>query len=556
MIPDNVDYKTFKRFGSFAIGTTKTGSTSTAALVYPSIENGNVFVNTDDLTEKYSKTVDYTYGSWTAFKILAWVNSSNKLSVAVYSDDTLVYYGISTKTVAGLAAADLNFGYYNDLEGTKRVEDKTTANWSKGIHTDATTGKVDTIVSTTCYDDITIQLLPESAKVSEEYVNDLANAEMAAIPYLEIIDLPADALADTSESGYKDNLTDNAETGIRTITALKAGDIISATGIASSRLLQGSSTKAESKYQIVTEGDRKYLSAKSTNYQVMTNAMRKSFAEYLRSDDTHTLVGKYDIYIPAESASIKRTHSFVFTLDAATSGTYKRIVNDFGFSSNIKDGKITFISSTDHQGKDIDGAERSESRNIPSNTWKTITYVIEITHGEDSYAVDTYGIYENEVIYVNSHVIEYEDFNENGITDELGFNANTFTVDPGASVAEYETCIDNISLVKNNNFDWTGIDKDAWVNRRVELVLDAEGNIDVLAVKKNVIFTTAVLVVALYDENGKVVELLKSTETTDGKFIYEVPAAKVATAKKIKAFVFDAITTAVPQMPHGIYVVE
>ena len=86
--------------------------------------------------------------------------------------------------------------------------------------------------------------------------------------------------------------------------------------------------------------------------------------------------------------------------------------------------------------------------------------------------------------------------------------------------------------------------------------MDADGNVDVEARKSEGTFESGVLVVALYDANGKLVEIRKSTDITDGKFVYEVPAAKVATAKKIKGFVLDGITTAVPQFPSGVLVIE
>ena len=87
--------------------------------------------------------------------------------------------------------------------------------------------------------------------------------------------------------------------------------------------------------------------------------------------------------------------------------------------------------------------------------------------------------------------------------------------------------------------------------------MDADGNVDVEAKKGGgETFASGILLIALYDANGKVVELIKSPKITDGNFVYEVPAAKAITAKKIKAFVFDAISTSVPMMKHGVLVID
>ena len=113
--------------------------------------------------------------------------------------------------------------------------------------------------------------------------------------------------------------------------------------------------------------------------------------------------------------------------------------------------------------------------------------------------------------------------------------------------------INDICFEKNNYFDWSTVDTDNWINRNVSLVLDADGNVDVEAKRGGAEgFTSGVLAVALYDADGRVIELIKEVTITDGKFVYEVPASKVATAKTIKAFVFDSIVTTVPLMRHGV----
>ena len=52
--------------------------------------------------------------------------------------------------------------------------------------------------------------------------------------------------------------------------------------------------------------------------------------------------------------------------------------------------------------------------------------------------------------------------------------------------------------------------------------MDADGNVDVEAKKGgDATFTSGVLVVALYDESGALIDkVLTSTNITDGKFVY------------------------------------
>ena len=65
-------------------------------------------------------------------------------------------------------------------------------------------------------------------------------------------------------------------------------------------------------------------------------------------------------------------------------------------------------------------------------------------------------------------------------------------------------------------------------------------------------FTSGVLVMAVYDKvSGKLVEYIPSTTIKNGAFQGEVPVSKLLAGYEVKAFIFDAITTINPLLPHG-----
>ena len=187
-----------------------------------------------------------------------------------------------------------------------------------------------------------------------------------------------------------------------------------------------------------------------------------------------------------------------------------------------------------------------------------IKMVYEILHGETQYTIKMFGIYEDAVIYENEFTLDYYDYDKDGKADDIHVGMVTFNIGKdNTKHTETVTGVNDICFEKNNNFDWSAVDTDNWMDRTVSLVLDADDNVDVEAKRGGSVgFTDGVLVVALYDANGKVLELIKEPTITNGKFVYEVPAAKVATAKTIKGFVLDGITTVVPLMRHGVIVFD
>ena len=540
MIPGGTNaYKENLRYGFFAVGGTTAGGTTTTNTISPKIENGEISAGVSGTTNLYSKKLDYAYDEWVTLKSLFWQNDEGNLSFAVYADDTLIWYGKGETASPGMAlSSNIDLRYYSDAAN------------SVSSGTDGT--------SYTCYDNIKIQLLPESAKVTEDYVDDLIAKEelekeeaeaatKAATPYIRLLEYTADTI-------HK-----NAGTSGNTVFT-NTGDVFK------NSLVQGANTDNHeaAAYAVVNDSDRTYTNVTSYSYKLLTAPIRESFDDYVQkqSDVTNTFVYSVDLNLKDFNAEIISSCGFGLDLSsndttAPDGSTIKaRKTGDITLKFDIgTDGNISFSNSVAGYGSIVPGKERSESRAVPAGEWINVKYVTEVVHGAEQYNIKVYGIYEDDVIYVNEFALAYDDYDKDGVADDIHISAVSIDIGTNDKThTETVTGIDNIYFEKNNNFDWTAVDTDNWTDRNVSLVLDADGNVDVEAKKGgDEAFTGGVLLIALYDAKGKIVELIKSTEITDGKFVYELPAAKVATAKKIKGFVFDGIATAVPQMKHGVF---
>ena len=311
--------------------------------------------------------------------------------------------------------------------------------------------------------------------------------------------------------------------------------------------------------------DGSYTNITSSSYKYLLANTRNTFADYVQVDAKNTFVYSLDLNFRDFNAQFK--NSFAFGVDLANSDTTApdgstitaRKTNDVTTDFTVgTDGNITFGGSAGSKGKVVEGKVRSESRPVPAGEWVNIKMVYEILHGETQYTIKMFGIYEDAVIYENEFTLDYYDYDKDGKADDIHVGMVTFNIGKdNTKHTETVTGVNDICFEKNNNFDWSAVDTDNWMDRTVSLVLDADGNVDVEAKRGGSVgFTDGVLVVALYDANGKVLELIKEPTITNGKFVYEVPAAKVATAKTIKAFVLNSVVTAVPQMKHGVIEVE
>ena len=182
---------------------------------------------------------------------------------------------------------------------------------------------------------------------------------------------------------------------------------------------------------------------------------------------------------------------------------------------------------------------------------------MDIIHGETQYEVKVYGIFNDDVIFEDEFTITYTDYDKDGVSDDIHIGQFDYLIgENNTKHDETVTSFRSMTFVKDNNFDWTSINKDAWLERRIEISKNASGNIDVYAKETDVTFDDEVLVIAICNANGLVKKIITSDVITDGAFKYEVLATEFETGNIIKAFVFDSLASAKPQMEKGCYKVK
>lgn len=168
MIPSNENtYKGNRRYGNFQVGATAVGGTTITNNINTYIENGVISAGATNAEASYTDTLAYSYDSWVTFKAHTWRTDDGYLQFAIYADDTLIYYGKGTKLSPGMRLSNVqDLRYFSDAANTKVAG------------TDGT--------SYTCYDNLKFQLLPESAKIDQDYVDGvIAEKEALKNPSVE-----------------------------------------------------------------------------------------------------------------------------------------------------------------------------------------------------------------------------------------------------------------------------------------------------------------------------------------------------------------------------------
>lgn len=532
MIPAEDAYKTNARTMTVAMGANALDVNANISSAKVLIKEGVITGSEAKSTVKCSNPVDYTYGSWINVRVLGWITDAGNMQIAIYVDNDLIYVGVSESTnTVGLATNAYDFRY---------------------VATDADSNA---ITSETCYDNIKMEFLPATAKLSDAEIDAIVAEQKARTPYIRLLEYTGDTL----DSGY-------VKDGVGT----SGKDVFDSTGPMKYSLVQAGATDdhAAAAYTVVEETDRTYTNVTTSSFRYLLANVRDSFADYVQkgNGDMGTFVYSNDLNLKDLNASVKG--QFAFGLDLSSVDTVDptnptgdkilaRKTNDVVVAYTIStDGKISFDGGVTAYGSIKTGALRSESRDVTVGDWINVKMVFEITHGETEYVIKAYGIYEDDVIYENEFGLTYTDYDKDKVADDihigmvylqLGTDNKTHT--------ETVTGVDNFYFDKNDNFDWSAINTDAWINRRVEISKDASGNVDVYA-RDTESFQSGTLVIAICNSNGLVKEIITSTAIEDGAFSYKVPAEKVVAGNIIKGFVFDTLTSSKPQMPKGTYIVK
>ncbi len=556
MIPANDTYKENRRYATMNAGTYETGDYSKVVCTpVASIYNGKIRGSASDSDVLYSKPIDYKYGDWVTLRIDAWINADKGISSAVYADGKLIYAGKynGTNTAVGMGCRFVEFFYANVEGGTEASSAA------------ATSG----IESYTNYDNIKVSLLTADNEVTAEEIA----AQIAADEAEEQAKAEAEAAAKAATPEV--SILEFSGANLDSTAGTKAKAVFTSTGDLTTSIVQGGDTDEHTAeaYEVIEDENGNYTNLTSTSYKLLVGNVRDSFDDWVQKGvgDKSTFVYSTDMKVSNFNANVVGRMSLGLDM---MSGDVKDANGNVILKENKAgnatiaytvgtDGKIEFANSvaTNHTSvpsAPVAGAKRSETRDVTAGEWFNVKFVFEITHGATQYEIKVYGIFEDDVIFEDEFTITYTDYDKDGVSDDIHVGQFDYLIGVNDKTHnETVTSFKSMSFVKNNNFNWDAIDTDAWINRSINVTKDASGNIDVYAKKGEGAFTNETLVIAICNANGKVKEVITSKAVAEnGTMSYEVPASKVVAGNIVKAFVFDSLTSAKPQMAKGAYIVK
>ena len=466
-----------------------------------------------------NESYDVKECSWQNVDIYAHLNKDNKIDICITVDDYVIYYAKGTTTAYGMGSYRNNFtsqvGTYTSYDNVMFYHEADGENILKSVMNKA-------------YD---LKIQYEAEK----------NETLSAQPYSEIL----------KYSGA--NLVANAG-------AKSGSEVFKSTGVLKHAIAQSSATDVHeaTAYAVV---DNEYTNLTSSSYKYLIGNIRESFDNYVKKGDgeTSTFVYSADMKLTDLNARIEGKFSFGLDMDttdtidyknyAVVSRNIKSSLNNF-FVINTK-GQLGFTSevakSADFPAAEVEGAKIEEIPVIKAGDWFNVKLVFEITHGADAYLIKTYGIYNDVLYYVNENTITYTDYDKDGISDDIHIGQFDFSIgNDGKTHTETVTSFKSMSFVRDDNFDWSEIK--SFESRQVMISRDKDGNADFIAKPENV--ASGVLVMAIYDANGKMVEFIPAA-MTDAGFVGEIPAEKLSAGQTVKGYIFDSIASTKPLLKSG-----
>ncbi len=524
------------RFFSLQFGCTDLATKRPATYVVRVHAKGDSFSVEDygaDLTAYFNRTAPIKNGEWQKVDIYAYLNADMKIDVCVTVDDKVMYVANGKTKVVGMGSGMNDF--YSDQKPTNY---DTIKFWYEA-------GGADIVAAKKAEADAII-------KAEQD-----AEAEaLTKTPYVEILKFSGANLASTAGTSGK--------------------DVFKSTGALKSSLVQGSATddhKPEA-YEVIEDATNgNYTNLTSTSYKYLPGNVRDSFTKWVAkgvgdksifvystdmmvSDFNANRLGRIGIGLDMMSADIKDKDGNTIKYNNKANGT---LVFNIGTDGKIEiSNEVTEEHEYGIPSAPVVGAKRSEKRDVKAGEWFNVKGVFEITHGETQYEIKVYGIFEDDVIFEDEFTITYTDYDRDGVSDDIHIGQFDYLIgENDKKHDETVTSFKSMTFTKDNNFDWTSINKDAWLERKIEISKDASENIDVYAKETGVTFDDEILVIAICNAKGYVKEIITSDVIAeDGTFSYKIPAAKVEAGNIIKAFVFDSIASAKPQMEKGYYKVK
>ena len=460
-----------------------------------------------DSTTVVTDTASYTPGSWATVEVRAYYDATTtKLTYGVYVGDKQIMYGVGTTLYPSVIYLDralwhqpsLATNYDNISMRTLAVEDKP--------------------VTFTAEE-------PEPEEPEEPETP--AGPEITRLVLWNFDDLATTSTTNSLIVSYVSdgNLLYNPRTIAHSSDSNRNTDYV------------GEARENNGMALVVTTGTTPIDENDVIKDTVLVNNTRRNYNTYVQNDGKEYVVEhSYEIYIPSASADTKRSYRFGFNLTGQNT-------NDYFVESTIENEKMKFaVNPITDNVKFVDFTERTKVADLPSDAWNKISFIKSIIYDETNslYNIKIYGIC-NDVCYYEAQFKGINATNLYMVTQSW----NITGLDEKAVVTKFDNIkISSWSAMPEISYGWT--DEDNYI---YPLALNyVDGSVEA---KAKIIgsYNNLCLVVAVYDENGALEKLWTDTTPEDGYLSYIVTGAEyVKSGYSVKAFLFDSLTSAIPQV--------
>ena len=481
-----------KRKTSIQFSSNPASGTNDSSSIIVNYDNGVFSVSTSAITDVNSNTASYTPGS-------NWVNIDVRAYLTTNNTINVGVYVDENQIYYGTGTAD-----YTDGFGIRRID----------FDSDVMVDSGATTIYDAHMDEIKISTLPESYKPTE-IVEEVVPVENALSLF--------DGVVYTKKgSETEQDLQTKGE-------FLESGKYFYPT-FNSSKINSGfvlrASTGTGSGIKWVTENGNDYY---VVNWTHLRNGYYNDLSGYLTTD-TPVLSFSYDICIPAESSTVARRTNLLFSSDPVNGKSIGEdvVYSDLNLYVDYNNG--AFSVSTDSDLANVSSKTASYSAgdwvNVDIRAYRTEENKISI------------GVYVgDEQIYFGTHNDDY--------SNNFGIRLIDFTSDSAV-----DTYMDDIKI--------DAVSSEYKPEPVIQLFLDYdEESASVVSKAKINDGSSLCLVTAVFDNYGRLVDLWTDTTLENGILTYTVSGSGyIKSGYEVKAFLFDSLQSAIPQIESENLIIE
>ena len=289
---------------------------------------------------------------------------------------------------------------------------------------------------------------------------------------------------------------------------------------------------------------------------------KNDMTSYFPADTTKYMQISYDVKNPADSKGATKTNKWSFGIDTSSNNTNKSV---YSIATKMHNNKIWFVKETVGPASyDGDETTRKSVEFVGENDkWYRIISLLKVTNTGGVYKVRVEG-YVKDIAADAMYKIYECDETIHKLNGKDGFVLTqqrlditaTRNANPKPVVVYFDNIRSRIWDVDYSANYPDVIDLTATVNK-YDIELDCKNNIAVAKVR-DLNADSIKLVLAAYDVNGKMINVQISDandiiDAEKGIIKLELNTASAGDVKKLKAFVFDDITSAVPIYKHVVF---